>query len=139
MCKPRTKKYEVSRWFKKVSVNHPVAVCRECLEEKEAVPVNEGELVGVGFFDCISPDSDSSSTESDSSASSSTESDSSCNQYTVLCRGIDTAICYECGEENHPITVNPRNRIRKKTNKKHSCSRCQHGRIKPCPNFAKRA
>ncbi len=104
--------YPQMRWFKKVSPKNPVAVCRDCNEEKETVPVEEGEIVGVGSFECHCE-----------------------NAYTVICRGIDTAMCYECEQESHPIRVNPRGIIKRKTSNLHSCSRCNHGKIKPCPNF----
>ena len=117
-CKPRIKKYTVCRWLTKVSASekNPKDVCRECKKEKEAVPVNEGEIVGVAKFVCDECD----------------------NEYTVICRGVDTALCYgmdyHCGAENSPISVNPRAKIRKKTDNEHSCSRCEHGKIKNCPN-----
>ncbi len=113
-CIPRNKKYQVCRWFKKVSVNHPYAVCRECGEKKAAVEVEEGEMVGVGVFDCQCG-----------------------NEYTVLCRGVDTAKCYECRNENHPTRVTPGD-VYRKTKKKHSCSRCSHGG-KRCPNLVDRS
>ena len=114
-CVPQNKKYTVCRWFKKVSVNHPFCVCRECGEKKPAVPVDEGEMVGVGKFVCECE-----------------------NEYTVICRGVDRAECYECGVvDNSPQTVTPRDRIRRKTNKKHSCSRCRNGKIR-CPNLSSR-
>ena len=114
-CKPQIKKYTVCRWFSKVSEKHPFFVCRECKKEKKAVPVNEGELVGVAKFVC----------------------EECHNKYTVICRGIDTALCYaeNCsGAENSPISVNPLRKIRRKTSHEHSCSRCEHGKIEQCPN-----
>ena len=110
-CEPRIEKYTVCRWFSKVSEKHPFFVCRECGEEKKAVPVDKGELVGVAKFVCECH-----------------------NEYTVICRGMDTALCYYCGAENSPISVNPPRKIRRETSNEHSCSRCGHGKIKNCPN-----
>ena len=121
-CEPRNKKYKVCRWFQKVSVSYPFAVCRECKEEKPAVPVEEGELIGVAKFVCKRALSLEQKCE---------------NEYTVICRGVDTALCYECEFENSPISVNPRSTINAKTDNKHSCSRCRHGKIRPCPNKAR--
>ncbi len=121
-CEPRYEKFRDVRWFKKVSVNHPFALCNGCDEEKAAVEVEKGELVGIGFFHC------------------------QCNnEYTVRCRGIDTAICYKCQKENHPVRISPLrwnkswNKKKTKTNNKHSCSRCGHSHSgNGCPNLAGR-
>ena len=84
--------------------------CRECEEEATLIPA--GEEIGALVF----------------------EFDCDCgNKYTVKCRWEDTAKCYGCGVQNSPTRFLPRNFIERKTNKKHSCSRCK-GR-KNCPNL----
>ena len=56
------------------------------------------------------------------------------NEYTVLCEWTDTAECYGCGEKYvSPCEFKPRRKIDKKTDKKHSCSKCD-GK-KDCPNL----
>ena len=87
--------------------------CNKCDEDGELIP--EGEEVGVFVFnfhcDCG-------------------------NQYTVKCERSDTAECYECGEQdNEPLSIVPRGFIVRKTDKKHSCSKCR-GRGN-CPNLAR--
>ncbi len=92
-------------------------------------------MVGVYAFECTCCDCDC-----DCECSDSDEFDCDCEitqTYTVVCRGIDTAVCYGCRKENYPIRLTPRGFIQKKTNRKHSCSRCNNGKINPCPNRAR--
>ncbi len=114
-CEPRSKDNQDCRWFEKVSVKRPYDVCKGCDEEKAAVEVEKGELVGSGFFHCQCD-----------------------NEYTVRCRGIDTAKCYKCQRYNHPTRVTRliywNRKKKKKTNNKHSCSRCSQGG-NGCPNL----
>ncbi len=118
-CKSRIKKYMniEHRWKAKVSKKHPYSVCRVCNKERKAVDVNDEKMVGVGFFCCDCG-----------------------HEYTVICRRIDTAVCYKytswCSEENYPYKVYLRRRIKRQTDNEHSCSRCDDGEIYPCPNMS---
>ena len=89
----------------------------ECGRNDEMIP--EGEEVGVFVFrfDC------------DCGA-----------HYTVKCRREDTAKCYECRErgrdqDNIPGNIIPRQFIKKRTDRVHSCSRCRGNGN--CPNFSR--
>ncbi len=55
------------------------------------------------------------------------------NEYTVVCRLIDTAPCYKCHMENQPQSWAPPREIQSESNYKHRCSRC-HG-ARDCPNL----
>lgn len=57
------------------------------------------------------------------------------NEYTVICRMVETAECYNCHEYNRPLNwAPPRDHvIQGETDNKHSCSRCD-GKGN-CPNF----
>ena len=142
-CKSKIKKYmdNEHRWWAKVSKKYPYSVCRECNEERTAVDVNDGELVGVGSFACGECNKERTAVDVNegelvgvgSFACDSTEEEEQ-KEYTVMCRGIDTAECYGCGEHISPYKVNPLGRIKRITKKEHSCSRCKDGKIYPCPN-----
>ena len=58
---------------------------------------------------------------------------SSCpNKYTVTCRLVDTALCFQCNTDNSPLGLENRI-ISALTDKTHKCSRCPlHG---ICPNI----
>lgn len=55
------------------------------------------------------------------------------NEYTVICRMIDTATCYNCREENRPLSWAPPRDIQSESDNTHSCSRC-NGKG-DCPNL----
>ena len=57
------------------------------------------------------------------------------NEYTVVCRKIDTAPCYDCERINSPFRRAARRNIQRKSDKKHSCSRCNG--LGNCPNLEK--
>lgn len=55
------------------------------------------------------------------------------NEYTVICRMMDQAKCYNCDVENRPLSWAPPRNIQSETNSTHSCSRC-NGKDR-CPNL----
>ena len=55
------------------------------------------------------------------------------NEYTVLCRMVDGAVCYRCNTENRALHWAPPRELDHRTDNKHSCSRCcEDGH---CPNL----
>ena len=115
-CEPANIRYDVKRWHKVVPDDHPYSTCDECGEEYEACPVGEEFGVGVCKFECEECD----------------------NKYTVVCRMIDMAQCYQCFNMNSAVEFKPRHRIDRKTSNEHSCSRCDNGKKKRCPNLGAR-
>ena len=98
-------------WFERATRSQ----CRECDGDGTLIP--EGEETGVlackFMCDCG-------------------------NEYTVICEMTDTAKCYGCKrQDNSPYGFGPRNYINKKTDNKHSCSKC-NGRGN-CPNLSSRS
>lgn len=77
---------------------------------KEAVP--HDEAVGICLFTCAECG----------------------NTFVVRCRMVDTAPCYECGEEDvEPISFHRLRRIKRTSDNEHNCSRCDgNGQ---CPNM----
>lgn len=57
------------------------------------------------------------------------------NEYTVICRMVDTAPCYKCRRDNNnnPLHWEPPRDIQKKSDKPHRCSRCDGSGH--CPNL----
>ena len=55
------------------------------------------------------------------------------NEYTVVCRMEDTAVCFNCQTTNNPLGRSAANEIDRKTDNKHSCSRCSD--YGTCPNL----
>ena len=115
-CEPAHPRFDVRRWHKPVPDDHPFSTCTKCKKEYEACPIGEEFGVGVCKFVCENPVCD--------------------NKYTVICRMIDMAVCYECAEMNSAVEFMPRRPIKRKTNNKHSCSRCNNGK-KSCPNLSR--
>ncbi len=111
-CNPPNPRYSVCRWFKRCPDNKPAQTrCRGCNELKTACERGDENGVGVCSFTC------------------------ECGQtYSVVCRMSDTATCFKCHKVNNPDEMGPRRRINKKTDNKHSCSRC-NGSGK-CPNMS---
>lgn len=114
VCEPASSRYDVKRWHKVVPDDHPYSTCNTCGEEYEACPIGQEFGVGVCKFVCDECGRDST--------------------YSVVCRMIDMAECYQCYSMNSAVEFTPRRRIDRKTDKKHSCSRCDNGR-KKCPNL----
>ena len=80
-----------------------------CGVEYEACPIGEEVGVGVCHFRCDCG-----------------------HEYNVVCEMQDTAVCYECGVMVEPYEMEPLRRIKRKTKRTHSCSKCNgKGR---CPN-----
>ena len=111
-CEPAKPRYDVRRWCKMVPDDDPYSTCNSCGEEYEACPIGKEFGSGVCKFEC----------------------DECHNNYSVLCRMIDLAECYQCFKMNSAVEFTPPRRIKRKTNNKHSCSRCDNGK-KSCPNF----
>ena len=57
------------------------------------------------------------------------------NEYTVICRKMDTAPCYACRNENSPLRWAPPRDIQKRSDQTHNCSRCNGSGN--CPNLKK--
>ncbi len=57
------------------------------------------------------------------------------NEYTVICRMVDTAPCYVCRTVNRPLSWAPPREIQSETDYTHSCSRC-HAGSRHCPNLS---
>ena len=114
VCEPARKRFDVRRWHKIVPDNHPYSTCTKCGVEYRACDIGNEFGVGVCKFEC--------------------ECD---NKYTVVCRMIDLAECYQCYKKNSAVEFTPRRKIDKKTGNKHSCSRCDDGK-KDCPNLSNR-
>ena len=55
------------------------------------------------------------------------------NEYTVLCRMADTAVCFRCNTKNNPLHWAAPREIEHRTDKQHSCSRCPQ--VGECPNI----
>ena len=55
------------------------------------------------------------------------------NRFTVICQMSDTAECYNCHVHVRPYAISPPRQIRTKTNKPHSCSKCNGAGN--CPNL----
>ena len=88
--------------------------------EKEGVEVDldydsddDDEKVGACKFECIN--------------------ESCKNEYTVICRMMDSAECYKCHTYNRPLTWAPPREIESETGNPHSCSRCRG--VGKCPNL----
>ena len=111
-CPPPNPRYTVYRWFKRCPDNQLAqSKCRGCNEIKTACEIGEEEGVGVCSFVC------------------------ECGHtYSVVCRIVDTATCYLCQKVNEAEEMGPKRRIERKTDNKHSCSRC-NGQGK-CPNLS---
>ena len=95
-------------WFERAARSE----CHECGEDGRSIP--KGEEIGV--FAC--------------------KFLCKCgSEYTVLCEMTDTAECYGCGEQDvAPFGFWPRGYINKRTQNKHSCSKCRGNGN--CPNLA---
>ncbi len=127
-CDPAHKRFDKRRWHKVVPDDHPFSTCTKCGKEYKACDIGQEFGVGVCLFvwkcTCVNPeevDDDGIEFEEDS------------YRYSVTCRMIDLAECYRCAAMNSPVEFRPLRRINKKTNNKHSCSRCDNG-TKRCPN-----
>lgn len=136
------------RWFAKVSKKRPFSKCKGCGEEREAVPVEEGQLVGVAHFKCkmklcANMYCTNKLYDIEQCKDRCCGTEYCHHEYVVICRGMDTAKCYKCFkpvidnhcelDNPHPIRVTP-GTMKKKTAKKHSCSRCKNGKLFPCLN-----
>ncbi len=113
-CPGKHEHHKYRLWYQKVRGNNPVSQCHSCENMMPAVPRGEEEGVFICFFKC------------------------NCEHtFTVKCQMWNTAPCYSCREaEVEPCHFEPRLRIVRKTNAKHSCSMCR-GK-KECPNLRKR-
>ena len=113
-CEPANKRFDVKRWHKVVPDDNPYSTCDGCGEEYEACPIGQEFGVGVCKFEC----------------------EECANKYAVVCRMIDMAECFQCYKHNSAVEFTPRRKIDRKTGNKHSCSRCDNGKKKRCPNLS---
>ena len=118
-CEPANRRYDVKRWHKIVPDDNPYSTCNGCGKRYEACPIGEEFGVGVCRFEC----GECADSEEDKYT------------YSVICRMIDMAECYRCFKMNSAVELRPLRRINRKTNNKHSCSRCDNGK-KNCPNLS---
>ena len=92
------------------------------------------EEVDLEYNSWTSDDSDDSSSNDDDGDEKVGARKFECicgNEYTVICRKIDTAPCYECERVNSPLYLKPLRNIQKKA--AHNCSRCNGAGN--CPNL----
>ena len=110
-CPPPKEHFDAKRWFKRVPDSNPYSTCNGCDKQYHAIEIGEERGVGACSFVCECG-----------------------SKYTVICRMTDTAKCYQCFADNEPEEMGPRRRIDRKSENKHSCSRCK-GK-KNCPNLS---
>ena len=89
--------------------------CVECGGDAEMVPKGEEIGVFVCKFEC--------------------SAEGCTNEYRVTCKMSNKAVCYDCSPKhlNSPYAFEPRRRIKRKTEKQHSCSQCNGSGN--CPNL----
>lgn len=113
-CPGKYTHHEYRLWYERVNPNKPYSSCHVCKKNIVAVPRGKEEGVHVCRFSCQCD-----------------------NQFTVWCRMEDTAPCYKCDVHVSPHSFNPlQQRINKKSDKVHNCSRCNGNGN--CPNMAYR-
>ena len=131
VCKPANKRYDVKRWHKVVPDDNPYSTCNTCNRRYKACDIGQEFGVGVCKFVCKCTCEDPEEDDGDECI----DLREDVYKYSVICRMIDMAECYRCAKMNSPVEFLPLRRINKKTNNKHSCSRCDNGK-KSCPNLS---
>lgn len=129
-CEPAHPHFDMKRWHKVVPDDNPYSTCNTCHQRYEACEIGQEFGVGVCKFVCKCTCEDPEDVDDEG-----LDLREDVYKYTVICRMIDMAECYRCAEMNSPCEFRPLRRINKKTNNKHSCSRCDNGK-KNCPNLA---
>ena len=98
-------------WYQRVRGENPMSRCHFCNKMVPAVPRGQEEGIFICFCKCKCE-----------------------HEFTSKIRMQHTSPCYECNKEDVvPCHFEPRRRIVRKSNAKHSCSECR-GRD-DCPNM----
>ena len=108
-CPGKYSHHEYRVWYERVYPNPARSQCNNCKEMVDAIPRGEEEGVHNCNFSC------------------------SCgNGFVVHCEMSDTAPCYGCRKWLSPHSFRPLQKIQRKTDNVHCCSKC-NGKG-DCPN-----